>query len=198
MVPPRLETERLALVLMQPGMESALIAFHCDNSAHFAPWDPPQPQDAFELDHWRGNTARAQLEFDSGAAIRFVITRRGDPAIIGIANYSQISRGPFQAAFLGYKIGRACEGQGLMREALTASLRYVFDEWRLHRVHANYVPQNVRSGRLLARLGFTVEGYAKDYLFINGAWRDHVLTSLTNLAYSPDWITSSTKANHTR
>lgn len=47
---------------------------------------------------------------------------------------------------------------------------------------ANYVPTNERSGRLLRRLGFTVEGYARDYLFIDGAWRDHVLTSLTNPA----------------
>jgi ribosomal-protein-alanine N-acetyltransferase len=45
---------------------------------------------------------------------------------------------------------------------------------------ANYRPQNERSARLLERLGFTREGLAKDYLFIDGAWRDHVLTSLTN------------------
>jgi ribosomal-protein-alanine N-acetyltransferase len=29
----------------------------------------------------------------------------------------------------------------------------------------------------LRALGFTVEGYARDYLFIDGAWRDHVLTA---------------------
>ena len=45
---------------------------------------------------------------------------------------------------------------------------------------ANYIPHNERSGRLLRRLGFMVEGYARDYLFINGAWRDHILTALTN------------------
>jgi ribosomal-protein-alanine N-acetyltransferase len=44
---------------------------------------------------------------------------------------------------------------------------------------ANYRPENERSGRLLQRLGFAREGYARDYLFIDGAWRDHVLTSLT-------------------
>jgi ribosomal-protein-alanine N-acetyltransferase len=45
---------------------------------------------------------------------------------------------------------------------------------------ANYMPANERSGKLLKRLGFTVEGYARDYLFIAGAWQDHVLTSLAN------------------
>jgi ribosomal-protein-alanine N-acetyltransferase len=45
---------------------------------------------------------------------------------------------------------------------------------------ANYVPTNERSGRLLRRLGFVVEGYARDYLFIGGRFQDHVLTALTN------------------
>jgi ribosomal-protein-alanine N-acetyltransferase len=67
-----------------------------------------------------------------------------------------------------------------MRESLQASISYVFSELRLHRIMANYMPFNRRSGGLLRRLGFVVEGYARDYLQINGAWEDHVLTSLTN------------------
>ena len=45
---------------------------------------------------------------------------------------------------------------------------------------ANYLPINERSGRLLKRLGFKVEGYARDYIFINGAWQDHILTAMLN------------------
>lgn len=195
MTPPCLETERLHVALMQPGMENALISFHRDNREHFAPWDPPQPENSLDQDHWRGNTTRAQLEFDSGIGVRFVVSTREVPShIIGTVNFSQISRGPFQAAFLGYKLARDSEGRGLMRETLTACLRYMFDEWRLHRIHANYAPENLRSGRLLARLGFTIEGYARDYLFINGAWRDHVLTSLTNARYEPDWLVPGGRA----
>jgi len=55
----------------------------------------------------------------------------------------------------------------------------VFESLRLHRVQANHLPENLRSARLLQRLGFRVEGSAHAYLFINGAWRDHVLTALT-------------------
>lgn len=47
----------------------------------------------------------------------------------------------------------------------------------LHRIMANYCPENVRSGKLLARLGFEQEGLARDYLYLNGRWRDHILTS---------------------
>ena len=67
-----------------------------------------------------------------------------------------------------------------MYEALTAAIDYVFTDLKLHRIMANYIPVNERSARLLRRLGFTVEGYARDYLFIAGEWRDHILTSLTN------------------
>ena len=56
----------------------------------------------------------------------------------------------------------------------------MFDTVGLHRIQANHLPENVRSARLLRRVGFVPEGYARDYLFIDGAWRDHVLTACTN------------------
>ncbi|RLS12169.1 30S ribosomal protein S5 alanine N-acetyltransferase, partial [Acinetobacter baumannii] len=71
-------------------------------------------------------------------------------------------------------------GQGLMFEALQPLIRYMQRQERMHRIMANYMPHNHRSGNLLARLGFEREGYAKDYLMIDGQWRDHVLTALTN------------------
>ena len=67
-----------------------------------------------------------------------------------------------------------------MCEALTAAIKYVFEELNLHRIMANYMPANERSAKLLRRLGFTVEGYARDYLRLAGNWRDHILTALTN------------------
>ena len=70
-----------------------------------------------------------------------------------------------------------------MSESVAAVIRYAFDEMGLHRVKAAYLPSNERSGRLLRRLGFVVEGYARDYLLIQGRWQDQLLVSLVN----PDW-----------
>ena len=68
----------------------------------------------------------------------------------------------------------------------------LFQELRMHRIMANYLPTNERSGSLLRRLGFKVEGYARDYIYINGAWRDHILTSLVNDdPVLPDYIAGS-------
>ena len=72
---------------------------------------------------------------------------------------------------------------------LAAALPWVFAHLALHRVRAGYEPVNERSGRLLRRLGFVVEGYARDYIYTGGAWRDQILTSLVNPAplIPPSW-----------
>ena len=75
-----------------------------------------------------------------------------------------------------------------MREALLATNNFMFDVMRMHRIMANHRPENERSARLLQRLGFTREGLARDYLYIDGAWRDHVLTSLVNPRYDDAWV----------
>lgn len=67
-----------------------------------------------------------------------------------------------------------------MYEALGQSIRYMQQHQAMHRIMANYMPHNMRSGSLLTRLGFEREGYAKQYLQIDGQWRDHVLTALTD------------------
>ena len=77
-----------------------------------------------------------------------------------------------------------------MTEALEATNRQLFDVVKLHRIQANHLPDNVRSSRLLARLGFRREGLAREYLFIRGAWRDHVLTALTNPAFDASVFTA--------
>ncbi len=89
----------------------------------------------------------------------------------------------FMPAISVIRLGKKWQGKGLMFEALTAAIRYMQRTQHIHRIMANYMPHNKRSGDLLARLGFEKEGYAKDYLLIDGQWRDHVLTALT----TPDW-----------
>ena len=66
-----------------------------------------------------------------------------------------------------------------MHEALERSIRYVFEELTLHRIMSNYMPVNTRSAKVLERLGFEKEGYAKNYLLINDRWEDHILTALS-------------------
>lgn len=91
-----------------------------------------------------------------------------------------IVRSPLQACYLGYSVDLDWEGKGAMSEAIPAVLDHAFGPLGLHRVMANHLPENERSARLLKRLGFETEGYARSYLFLDGAWRDHVLTARVN------------------
>jgi [ribosomal protein S5]-alanine N-acetyltransferase len=102
-----------------------------------------------------------------------LVCLRGGGAIIGYMNISQIVRGPFQSAFLGYGAVAAYAGQGYMSEGLELVLARAFTELRLHRLEANIQPANAASIELVKRAGFVREGFAERYLKISGRWRDH-------------------------
>jgi len=103
----------------------------------------------------------------------FFICRRTDEAILGSISLSQISRGLFQSAYLGYQIGAEFAGQGYMTEAVALMLRYAFVDLKLHRLEANIQPGNAPSIALVKRAGFVKEGFSRRYLKICGRWRDH-------------------------
>lgn len=103
----------------------------------------------------------------------FLICLLPDGTIVGSINLSQIFRGNFRSAYLGYHIGVHYAGQGLMTEALQLTLRYAFDKLKLHRLEANIQPSNVASIALVKRAGFVREGFSRSYLKICGRWRDH-------------------------
>lgn len=103
----------------------------------------------------------------------FFICLTRNKAIAGAITLSQIFRGFFQNAYLGYFMGAPFAGQGYGTEAMQLVLRYAFKKLKLHRVEANIQPGNVASIALVQRAGFVREGYSKRYLKICGKWRDH-------------------------
>ena len=189
---PELETARLTVRLARPGMHAAMARFLTANFAgHLDRWSPPPAPGYFTESFWSERLAIAVEEYRGDRAVRFVLQPRGaalGDEVLGTCNYTNIVRGAFQACHLGYQVAQAHEGQGLMAEALRATNAFMFGRMRLHRIMANFRPENARSRQLLQRLGFAEEGLARDYLFIDGAWRDHVLTSLLNPAYRDEWL----------
>lgn len=176
----RLETGRLILRLPDIPQDAAAIAAHYkadeDHLQEFSPASPAMLTEEF----WTTWIDQTRAEFDAGLSCKTFLYELDDRTVFGSANISNIVRGPFQACYLGYTIARTHEGRGLMREALQALIGFAFGDLNLHRIMANYMPHNARSAGLLKRLGFAGEGVAPKYLFINGQWREHVLSSLTN------------------
>lgn len=157
-----------------------MLAYFERNRTFLAATSPAWPADFFTHQFMLGRIGRALDERRQDVSLRLcVFERPGDTRMIGSITFDRIHRGPFQACYLGYALDAELQGRGLMFEALQPAIGYAFDGLKLHRIMANYMPTNARSGALLRRFGFVVEGYARDYLLIDGAWRDHVLTSLT-------------------
>lgn len=99
--------------------------------------------------------------------------------LIGVFNLSEIVRGAFQSAYLGFYAVIDYAGAGYMSAALKCVLQEVFNGMQLHRVEANIQPDNQRSIQLVKNNGFRLEGYSPRYLNINGQWRDHERWALT-------------------
>lgn len=150
----------------------------------------PKPQDRDEfislnrasIDFYKGQTSPAttsqqfmtylsrckQNDFEG-----FLVCRIEDDAIVGSIDLSQIFRGGFKSAYVGYQMGAPFAGRGYMTEAIQLVLSYAFNDLKLHRIEANIQPHNTASIALVKRAGFTNEGYSRRYLKICGRWRDH-------------------------
>lgn len=174
-------TPRLVLSLPSAAAAARYLAYFDDNRAHLEPWEPTREAGFYTPAFWRARIEKNRREYVTDQSMRLALTLGTDPdgPVVGQVNFNNFVRGAFQAATLGYSLDHRHVGQGYMHEALRWSIPWVVRRLGMHRIMANYIPTNERSGRLLRRLGFVVEGYARDYLRISGTWRDHVLTALT-------------------
>jgi ribosomal-protein-alanine N-acetyltransferase len=114
----------------------------------------------------------AKLSSPNFAAF-FICTMDRPPGLVGVVNISEIVRGGFQSAYLGYYAFEPFAGRGLMSAGLALVLKTAVRDLGLHRLEANIQPSNTLSRKLVKRLGFTREGFSPRYLKIAGRWRDH-------------------------
>ena len=158
------------------------------NREFHRPFEPIRLDSYYTAAYWSKQFDLEAKDRENGQGIRWLLSLKEEPdSVLGVMGFNHIVRGAFQACYLGFMLDQGFQGQGLMKEALEAGIKYVFEEMGLHRVMANHLVDNHRSAGLLSRLGFEKEGVAKDYLRINGKWQDHVLTSKRNLAWEPDF-----------
>ncbi len=135
------------------------------------PWTYP-PERADQFDDLVSRTVR-----DDFKCLAAVLVETGE--LVGIFTISQIVRGYFQSAYLGYYAHERHSGQGLMREAMAQTVTHAFGPLALHRLEANIQPGNAPSIALARGAGFRLEGYSPRYLLIGGRWRDHERYAIT-------------------
>jgi ribosomal-protein-alanine N-acetyltransferase len=117
----------------------------------------------------------ARLDRDGGTRTASLLAFRADDgSLVGAFNFSEIVRGAFQSAYLGYYALAPNARRGYMTEAFALALDAAYGRLRLHRIEVNVQPSNTRSVALVERVGFAREGYSRRYVKIAGRWRDHL------------------------
>lgn len=149
-----------------------------DSRAFLTPWEPTWPGDDLTRPAFRRRLRRYAHDARDDLGYAFLVFRQDDGALVGGITVSGVRRGVTQSASIGYWMGARFAGQGLMTDAVRALLPWLFDTLRLHRVEAACLPSNAPSKAVLHRVGFYEEGYARQYLKINGLWEDHLLFAM--------------------
>lgn len=139
------------------------------------PWEPTWPADDLSRSAFRRRIRRYAEDLRTDQGYAFLIIRSSDSALVGGLTLANIRRGVAQAGSLGYWMGQPFARQGYMTAAVRAIIPFAFATLRLHRIEAACIPTNAGSIRLLEKTGFVPEGYAREFLCINGIWQDHLL-----------------------
>src|SRR5262252_8583626 len=143
--------------------------------AFLTPWEPTWPADDLTRSAFRRRLRRYIEDQRNDQAYAYFLFRSGDQVLIGGLTLANMRRGVAQAGSLGYWIGAPYARRGYMTAAVAALISYAFTTLRLHRMEAACIPTNAASTSLLEKTGFEREGYAREYLCINGQWQDHLL-----------------------
>ncbi|SMH39695.1 [SSU ribosomal protein S5P]-alanine acetyltransferase [Rathayibacter oskolensis] len=161
------------LRLVARGDGPALASAYRRNRRHLAPWEPLRSTRFFEAGGQTDAIADVLFAYRAGTVLPLVLERGGE--IVGRLTLSNIVRGAFDSADLGYWLDASLQGRGLMTRSVGEALRIAGEELRLHRVQAGTLLHNVGSQTVLEHNGFERIGTARRYLRIAGEWQDHLL-----------------------
>ncbi len=171
-VGPSIQTERTHVRLARLAEAGAVLEYLKENGHRY---DPPVPAREQQLRACQEHIVQHVRQFRQREALRLYVFAQEDREVIGTIQLHSIQAAPLAGARLDYGIAGSREGQGLMREALEATLHYAFRELDLHRVEATHAADDHRSAKLLTRLGFHFEGIRKSSYLSRGRWCDTVL-----------------------
>lgn len=171
----RIETARMILRPPRLSDWAEWAKLREQSRTFLTPWEPTWPRDALTRAAYRDRVVYYAQEWHRGSGYLFFLTRKEDRRLMGGISIAEVRRGISQTGTAGYWLGEPYAQQGYMTEALEAMIRFGFATLSLHRIEAACMPNNVPSRKLLAKCGFSEEGYASKYLRIDGEWADHVL-----------------------
>ena len=172
---PSVEGDGIVLRTPQPTDFDEWAALRETSREFLTPWEPTWPDDDLTRGAFRRRIKRYTEDLRTDQGYAFLIVRNSDGALVGGLTLANIRRGVAQGGSLGYWMGLPFVRQNYMTAAVRAVISFAFATLRLHRLEAACIPSNIGSIKLLEKTGFVREGYAREYLCINGTWQDHLL-----------------------
>jgi [ribosomal protein S5]-alanine N-acetyltransferase len=172
-VEPECVTGEVQLRLVTEEDAEDLSRAYVRNREHLRRWEPPRRQEFFTPAGQASRLRQQLAEHRAGRLVPWLLIRRG--AIVGAVTLSSLVLGPFRNASLGYWVDGEHTGRGLATAAVHRVCAVADRHLRLHRIEAATATDNTPSQHVLAACGFEVIGLARAYLYVDGAWRDHLL-----------------------
>lgn len=174
-------SERLILKVLKPNNAQEVLDYYLSNREFLQNWEPQRGKRFYTYEYHQELLKEEYLEYKDKSKLKLWILKKDKPnKIIGSICFSNIIYGNFLSCFLGYKLDRNEINNGYTTEAVKKGVSIMFEEYKLHRVEANVIPENICSIRVLEKAGFEKEGFSKRYLNINGEWKDHVHYAIYN------------------
>ncbi|MDF2587023.1 MAG: alanine acetyltransferase [Anaerocolumna sp.] len=175
------ETNRLILKILDNSYAPRVLDYYERNKDFLEEWEAIKKDDFYTETYQKKQLDIDMESYTNHSLVRLWIFRKDDDKrIIGTIGFSNIVGGAFLSTFLGYKLDKDEIKKGFMTEAIKKGIEIMFHEYGLHRIEANIMPKNIRSLKVVQKLGFYNEGLAYKYLKINGKWEDHIHMVLLN------------------
>lgn len=167
-----LKGKRITLKSFTPDCAEELLEYYIRNKDHLSCYEPTRDNSFYTIEAQRDILFESYKNLMSGTGVDLGIYK--DNQLIGKIKISNIVYGVFKSGIVGYSLDKEYQGNGYMTEALNLILRYAEDELELHRLEASILTDNSKSKSVLIRCGFKEVGLNEKYLFINGAWSNHI------------------------
>ncbi|MDI1484565.1 GNAT family protein [Polyangium sp. y55x31] len=175
--------KRVALRAPRASDAPRIVEIRARSREYLEPWVPVPGPDEFDVPLARARILRDRRDIRADRHYRFCMTLGEDGPVIGRVALTQVFRGIFQNAYIGYWVDVEHHGQGFTTEGVRLALDVAFRDLGLHRIQAAIMPHNAASLAVARKCGLRHEGRAVRYLQIAGAWEDHLLFAVT----AEDW-----------